>query len=74
MADYLLEQECYDFFAHDDGDFQELTWNTKDEGAIAVSEMKDSHIKNCIAMLARRKQDADFWIAAFEDELKSRKV
>ena len=72
MADYYLEQEIMltDLW----GECDELMWETKDEGKIAVSKMKNSHIKNCINMLVRRKQDADFWLAVFEDELKNRKV
>jgi hypothetical protein len=72
MAEYYLEQELLnpDF---DFGDIQELTWLTKDEGEIKVKNMKDSHLKNCINMLRRKKEDADFWIAIFEDELYSRR-
>ncbi len=72
MADYYLEQEL-DNLESNWYPAPELRWTTKDGDSIPVSKMTKSHLKNTIKLLKRRKEDADFWIAIFEDELKERK-
>jgi hypothetical protein len=73
MADILLEQ-MMDNFDEVWGGSDELVWQTKDGELIPVSKMKDTHITNCVNLLKRRIEDANFWIASFEDELKEREM
>ncbi len=72
MADFCLDCmiQDYDVFF---GEMEELTWQTKNGIPVPLSTMSDAHIQNCLKMLKRKKEDIDFWIVSFEDELKDRK-
>ena len=43
-------------------------WRTKDGRVLKISEMSESHIRNCMRLIG---QEDDFWYA-FEAELKRR--
>lgn len=55
----------------------DMNWEMKNGIFIKIKDMKDSHIKNCINMLNRKKENATriAWIDIFEDvKLKRRNL
>lgn len=49
-------------------------WKKKDGSVIQISDMSESHIQNCLAMIKRNRDDdnAMNWIKLFEAELNKR--
>lgn len=49
-------------------------WQTKDGTVIRISDMTERHIRNCIAMISRNRDDDNgyLWIEQFEEELEKR--
>ena len=70
MAEMLMEQHSLELV---DYTCDSLCWKTKDGKSIPVNKMESSHINNTIRLLIKRKQDCNFWIAVFEDEIERRK-
>jgi hypothetical protein len=74
MADYYDDRTC-DFDVWDttqapDYDF----WSQKDRSLIALTSMKESHIRNCLRMIHRRDNWRRGWITPFAEELERRKT
>lgn len=64
--EYDAEMQFYRDFPYDvPSDY----WRTKDGTKIKVSDMSESHIRNCMRMVG----EDDGWYARFEKELERRK-
>lgn len=76
VADYLIEDYLIDAQVAEDDAYRRIEsgeWTTKDGSVMKVEKMSTDHIKNCIALMKRRKDDyAECWVARFEKELDRR--
>lgn len=75
-SDVLIEREITKALIYDAIKSEAKTgiWETKDKKKIHVSDMSDSHIRNCINLIKKKDKEDMYmpWINRFEEELERR--